>query len=115
VVNGINRAEQGEARRKGVPGYLIDKMMRSERLSEDEEDDLHGKGLVYVPGYTKNRGRIQVRAFLRKYRGLTPKRADALERARSVWAGRHPDVPRVPGYTPMTKRERAEAMPGGRI
>ena len=113
MVNGINRAEQNEARKKSLPEYLIEKMMQSERLTEDEEDDLHKKGLVYIPGYRKGTG--PVRAYLRKYKGLTPARDDALKKARSVWAGRHPDVPRIPGYKPMTGTERKIAMPGGEI
>ena len=111
MVEGINRAEQKEARRKKVSEYLIQKMMRSERITEDETDDLHKSGLVYIPGHKKGFG--ATRAYLRIYQGLTPARGDALVKARSVWAGRHPDVPTIPGYEPMTKREREVAMPGG--
>ncbi len=113
VVRGISRAEQHEARRAGISEGIIYRMKTGMRLSIEEEEELHGSGLVYVPGYKKARG-IEVRSFLRKYRGLTPAREEALVKARSVWAGEDNPELVVPGYEPMTSKQRAKAMPGGR-
>lgn len=98
---GIKESEVREARGKGVPESIVSKMKRGMKLTNDEEEQLHRRGLVYVPGYPKP-GTIGVRSFLRKYTGRTEARMRAVRKARGVWTG-------------MTPRERSVAMPGGEI
>ena len=114
---GIRIKQRNEARKKGVPSTIINKMVSGTNITNEEARVLHNYGYEYVPGHDKtiDKGKIEVRATLRKYIGNTERRTVALSHANSRnWGDKHPEL-LVPGYSPIRTNERKIRMPGKNI